>query len=120
MLRTALLERELLNKAGQTISVSIGNAIILRNKGFEDEEDITQYFRLNTYLMGSMGKPQTSATQTDEAEPIIAPIGVATLENELSQIEHYKLLEQGDFDVCAPTDVIPHMMQEIGGRRKLP
>ncbi|NRB67627.1 MAG: lysophospholipid acyltransferase family protein [Vibrio sp.] len=120
LLRTALLGRELLNKAGQTISVSIGNAIPFSEiKGFEDEEDITQYFRLNTYLMGSMGKPQTSATQTDEAEPIIAPVVVATLENELSQIEHYKLLEQGDFDVyCAPTDAIPHMMQEIGRVRE--
>ncbi|WP_333002085.1 lysophospholipid acyltransferase family protein [Vibrio coralliilyticus] len=120
LLRTALLGRELLNKSGQTISVSIGNAIPFSEiKGFEDEEDITQYFRLNTYLMGSMGKPQTSALQTDDAEPIIAPVGVATLENELSQIEQYKLLEQGDFDVyCAPTDVIPHMMEEIGRVRE--
>lgn len=121
LLRTALLGRELLSKAGQTISVSIGNAIPFSEiKGFENESDVTQYLRLNTYLMGSMGsKPTTNDSIAGIGLPIIEPVEVESLQNELMQIEQYKLLEQGEFAVyCAPTSAIPHMMQEIGRVRE--
>ncbi|WP_188047956.1 lysophospholipid acyltransferase family protein [Vibrio vulnificus] len=120
LLRTAMLGRELLNKSGETISVSVGNPIPYSEiKGFDNEEDITQYFRLNTYLMGSMGNEQAPTLQDENAEPIIAPVPVETLENELLALEAYKLLEQGDFAVyCAPTPSMPSMMREIGRVRE--
>ncbi|WP_114785328.1 lysophospholipid acyltransferase family protein [Vibrio tetraodonis] len=122
LLRTALLGRELLNKAGQTISVSVGNPIPFSEiKGFEKESDITQYLRLNTYLMGSMGGKSNAIDSTLESGlPIVDPVESDDLQTELSQIEEYKLLEQGDFEVyCAPTPSIPHMMKEIGRVREL-
>lgn len=120
LLRTALLGRELLNKSGETISVSIGNPIPYSEiKDFDNEEDITQYFRLNTYLMGSMDNEQSANLEENYAEPIIAPLAVDTLEGELSHLAQYKLLEQGDFEVyCAPTPAIPSMMREIGRVRE--
>ncbi|MCG7488569.1 lysophospholipid acyltransferase family protein [Vibrio sp. Of14-4] len=122
LLRTALLGRELLNKAGQTISVSVGNPIPFSEiKGFEKESDITQYLRLNTYLMGSMGgKSNTIDSTLMSGLPIVDPVESDDLQTELTQIEEYKLLEQGDFEVyCAPTSSIPHMMKEIGRVREL-
>ena len=112
LLRTAMLGRELLNKSGETISVSVGNPIPYSEiKDFDNEEDITQYFRLNTYLMGSMGNEQAPTLQDENAEPIIAPVSVETLESELLALESYKLLEQGDFAVyCAPTPSMQSMM----------
>ncbi|OAJ93168.1 lysophospholipid acyltransferase family protein [Vibrio bivalvicida] len=120
LLRTALLGRELLNKSGETISVSVGNPIPYSEiKDFDNEEDITQYFRLNTYLMGSMDNDQAPTLQDENAEPIIAPVSVESLEDELSRLEQYKLLEQGDFEVyCAPTPKMPSMMREIGRVRE--
>ncbi|KJY81807.1 hemolysin [Vibrio galatheae] len=120
LLRTALLGRELLNKSGEIISVSVGTPIPYSEiKDFDKEEDITQYFRLNTYLMGSMGNEKAPTIQREGAEPIIAPVSVAALENELRQLAQYKLLEQGEFAVyCAPTPVIPSMMREIGRVRE--
>lgn len=120
LLRTAMLGRELLNKSGETISVSVGNPIPYSEiKDFDNEEDITQYFRLNTYLMGSMGNEQAPTLQDENAEPIIAPVSVETLESELLALESYKLLEQGDFEVyCAPTPSMPSMMREIGRVRE--
>lgn len=120
LLRTAMLGRELLNKSGETISVSVGNPIPYSEiKDFDNEEDITQYFRLNTYLMGSMGNEQAPTLQDENAEAIIAPVSVETLESELLALESYKLLEQGDFEVfCAPTPSMPSMMREIGRVRE--
>ena len=120
LLRTALLGRELLNKSGETISVSIGNPIPYSEiKDFDNEEDITQYFRLNTYLMGSMDNEQSANLEENYAEPIIAPLAVDTLEGELSNLAQYKLLEQGEFEVyCAPTPAMPGMMREIGRVRE--
>lgn len=120
LLRTALLGRELLNKSGETISVSVGNPIPYSEiKDFDNEEDITQYFRLNTYLMGSMDNEQSANLEENYAEPIIAPLAVETLEGELSNLAQYKLLEQGDFEVyCAPTPAMPGMMCEIGRVRE--
>lgn len=120
LLRTALLGRELLNKSGEIISVSIGNPIPYREiQGFENDEDITQYFRLNTYLMGSMDSRKELTQQTLHAEPIIAPILTETLENELLDLSEFKLLEQADFEVyCAPTPKMPQMMREIGRVRE--
>ncbi|NOH72725.1 lysophospholipid acyltransferase family protein [Vibrio pectenicida] len=122
LLRTALLGRELLNKAGQTISVSVGNAIPFSEfKGFEKESDITQYLRLNTYLMGSMGgqSPVNEPMVDTGLAAIIDPVETYYLQNELTQIEQYKLIEQGEFEVyCAPTAAIPYMMNEIGRVRE--
>ncbi|WP_133407424.1 lysophospholipid acyltransferase family protein [Parashewanella tropica] len=120
LLRTALLGRELLNKSGETISVSVGNPIPYSEiKDFEDDENITQYFRLNTYLMGSVSHKQARSPQIKEVEQLIEPVSLELLESELLGLEQYKLLEQGDFEVyCAPTSTIPNMMLEIGRVRE--
>lgn len=120
LLRTALLGRELLNKSGQTISVSVGQPIPYSEvKDFASDEDITRYFRLNTYLMSSIENEKTQVLAQNNGEPIIAPVDVELLERELSVLDQFQLLQQGDFDVyCVPTAYIPNMMLEIGRVRE--
>ncbi|WP_159737671.1 lysophospholipid acyltransferase family protein [Vibrio atypicus] len=121
LLRTALLGRELLNKSGETISVSVGNPIPYNEiKDFSSEQEITQYFRLNTYLMGSVASEQAVIEQSDTLAPIIDPVAVDVLERELAGLGEYQLLQQGDFEVyCVPTPAMPNMMREIGRVREV-
>ena len=125
LLRTALLGRELLNKSGETISVSVGNPIPYSEvKDVESDDEITQYFRLNTYLMGSQqtncdAREPLSEADSNRVEPIIAPVSIDLLEQELECLSEFKLLEQGEFSVyCAPTSNMPNMMREIGRVRE--
>lgn len=125
LLRTALLGRELLNKSGETISVSVGNPIPYSEvKDVESDDEITQYFRLNTYLMGSQqtncdAREPLSEADSNRVEPIIAPVSIDLLEQELERLSEFKLLEQGEFSVyCAPTSNMPNMMREIGRVRE--
>lgn len=121
LLRTAMLGRELLNKKGKTISVSVGSPIPFSEiKAFESDKEITQYFRLNTYLMGSMASEESVKTTEHYQSPIIDPVAVDVLEEERVRLAEYRLLEQGDFEVyCAPTASMPHLMREIGRIREL-
>lgn len=121
LLRTAMLGRELLNKSGQTISVSVGAPIPFSElQHFDDDQQLTHYLRLNTYLMGS--REENTATQRppeSAQQPIIAPIAVAELEQEIATLSEFQLLEQGEFVVyCVPTARMPRMMQEIGRVRE--
>ncbi len=75
LLRTALLGRELLNKQATTISISIGSSIPYSEiKSFEQEMDIVNYLRLNTYLMSQQDSSSTAVHTPFFDTQVIAPI----------------------------------------------
>ncbi|MBJ7554766.1 lysophospholipid acyltransferase family protein [Marinomonas spartinae] len=122
LLRTALLGRELLNKKLSRISISIGSPIAFSEVNeFANDKDMVNYFRLNTYLMGSQHKeaPKTS-TQAHDL-PIIDALDTGVLEKEIAQLPDTDLLlSQGDYEVyCSYTQNIPNLMQEIGRIREV-
>ncbi|PMK05256.1 lysophospholipid acyltransferase family protein [Vibrio splendidus] len=121
LLRTALLGRELLNKRATTISISIGSSIPYSEiKSFEQEMDIVNYLRLNTYLMSQQDSPNTPIHAPSFDTQVIAPIPPEVLVIEVGSLpEEMKLLEQGDFEVyCTPSQSIPNLMREIGRVRE--
>ena len=121
LLRTALLGRELLNKQATTISISIGSSIPYSEiKSFEQEMDIVNYLRLNTYLMSQQDSPNTPIHAPSFDTQVIAPIPPEVLAIEVDSLpEEMKLLEQGDFEVyCTPSQSIPNLMREIGRVRE--
>ncbi|MEZ8642721.1 lysophospholipid acyltransferase family protein [Vibrio splendidus] len=121
LLRTALLGRELLNKRATTISISIGSSIPYSEiKSFEQEMDIVNYLRLNTYLMSQQDSPNTPIHAPSFDTQVIAPIPPEVLAIEVGSLpEEMKLLEQGDFEVyCTPSQSIPNLMREIGRVRE--
>ncbi|MCV2403673.1 lysophospholipid acyltransferase family protein [Marinomonas sp. C2222] len=121
LLRTAMLGRELLNKASTKIEISIGDAIEYSElSGFENEKDLVNYLRLNTYLMSSNQGAENSLDAAENTVAVIEPIATHLLEEEISAIPDEGILhEQGDFMVyCAPTLAIPNLMREIGRIRE--
>ncbi|PTO86253.1 hemolysin [Vibrio splendidus] len=121
LLRTALLGRELLNKRATTISISIGSSIPYSEiKSFEQEMDIVNYLRLNTYLMSQQDSPNTPIHAPSFDTQVIAPIPPEVLAIEVGSLpEEMKLLEQGDFEVyCTPSQSIPNLIREIGRVRE--
>ncbi|OCH57227.1 hemolysin, partial [Vibrio cyclitrophicus] len=121
LLRTALLGRELLNKQATTIAISIGSSIPYSEiKSFEQEMDIVNYLRLNTYLMSQQDSPNTPIHAPSFDTQVIAPIPQEVLAIEINSLpEEMKLLEQGDFEVyCTPSQSIPNLMREIGRVRE--
>ncbi|MFA0053727.1 lysophospholipid acyltransferase family protein [Vibrio echinoideorum] len=121
LLRTALLGRELLNKQATTISISIGSSIPYSEiKSFEQEMDIVNYLRLNTYLMSQQDSASTAVHAPSFDTQVITPISPELLSIEINSLpEEMKLLEQGDFEVyCTPSQSIPNLMREIGRVRE--
>ncbi|ETX10531.1 hemolysin [Marinomonas ushuaiensis DSM 15871] len=121
LLRTALLGKELLNKQSKNIALSIGSAIPFSElKNFDEEKDLVNYLRLNTYLMSPDHEQVQKSSSQNNNQPIIAPIEKEQLISELAQLPmDALLLEQGDFAVyCTPTTAIPNLMQEIGRIRE--
>ncbi|RBP85649.1 lysophospholipid acyltransferase family protein [Marinomonas rhizomae] len=121
LLRTAMLGRELLNKASSVIDISIGSAIPFSEVSqFDNNQDLVNYLRLNTYLM-SPQYAQEGLLQHDSTDlPIIAPIDPDLLESEIANLpDDMLLVEQGEFSVyCAPTQSIPLLIQDIGRIRE--
>lgn len=118
LLRTLMLGRELLNKRDRQINLAIGESISFNEiKGFEDQKQLVNYLRLNTYLLGSQlrsaDKP-VLAIKDGYAEPIVSPVAAEKLVIEISQLDHSEhLLSSGQFDVyCALASRIPSVMAE--------
>ncbi|KGY08334.1 lysophospholipid acyltransferase family protein [Vibrio sinaloensis] len=119
LLRTLMLGRELLNKREQCIHISLGNAIQYRElKGLSDDQ-MTQYLRLNTYVLQSSSTCARHQQQTP-IEPIAQPLPLTDRLNDLARLhEDHHLLSSGDFDVyCCRSDEIPALMHEIGRLRE--
>ncbi|REG79429.1 lysophospholipid acyltransferase family protein [Marinomonas pollencensis] len=121
LLRSAMLGRELLNKSSSNIAISIGSAIPFSEvSDFSSDKDMVNYFRLNTYLMGSTNLEKSDQAAPVFTLPIIDALDADVLEAEINALpasDH--LLDQGDFAVyCAPAQSIPFLMQEIGRVRE--
>jgi putative hemolysin len=121
LLRTAMLGRELLNKHAAKIDISIGDAIPFSElSSFENDKDLVNYLRLNTYLMSSNGDETSIKSPTINEQSVIEPVETQLLQQDLELLPADAMLhEQNDFIVyCASTQNIPHVMQEIGRIRE--
>ncbi|MBV7297226.1 lysophospholipid acyltransferase family protein [Enterovibrio paralichthyis] len=121
LLRTALLGRELLNKKGRSIPLSIGDPIAWKEyRGFDNDEALVNYLRLNTYLLNE-DKSQASSVMAHPGAALIAAKSPEAIEAELDTLpEQAKLLSSGEFDVyCCGKSDIPVIIEEIGRMREM-
>ncbi|PMN92653.1 lysophospholipid acyltransferase family protein [Enterovibrio norvegicus] len=121
LLRTALLGRELLNKRGQSIPISIGEPIAWKeSRGFESDDSLVNYLRLNTYLL-SREKALTSPLQETAGEAIALEANGDVLQAEIDALPtSAHLLSSGEFDVlCCESTQIPNVLQDIGRIREV-
>jgi putative hemolysin len=112
-LRTALLPRELLNKRGRSIRVSIGRAIA-------PDRAATEYLWHRTHVLQAraIGKPWRIAMPQ---APIASAVDPALLESEIARLAADRLMiESAGYSVyCAPSTEIPDTLREIGRLREI-
>jgi len=119
-LRTALLPRELFNKRGQTILVSIGTPIVARAQPGFTNRQLTAYLRMRTELLQTRRLQPIAAKrpQNRKLTPIAAPADVARMRAELEALP--VILTSGPLRVCvAEADRIPNTLLEIGRLREV-
>lgn len=117
-LRTALLPRELLNKAKMQIPIRIGKPLPHDEIAHLDAAPLTRFLRLRTYLLGAM----TEELPAPRREiPIHAGEGADRCASEVAALAPLqRLAANGDLAVyIAHAAQIPNLLREIGRQREL-
>jgi len=125
-LRTAKLPSELINKRDKTIKVRIGNPISVKEQDrFSDIHQFGRYLRAKTYCLDSGIEVKRffnySLKSDPKPEEITASQSQTMIEREIAFVkkEHF-LFSVKNYDVfCAPTKVIPVILNELGRLREI-
>jgi putative hemolysin len=129
-LRTALLPRELMNKAGRRVRLFVGKAIpwqVLNR--YETDAELTEYLRLRTHFLKNRDVDRNRLrlrlvplkTGAMQPQPIMAPVAAAALRADLAGLpQAQQLISSGDFTVyIARASQIPNILNEIGRLREI-
>ena len=120
LIRTALLPRELLNKRGRSIKVTIGKVLSKRQlQRFQDPERLTAFIRAATYLLKGT-EESASSTVSTEMEPLAPPEDTASLAREVDALPADAcLLSKSGFEVYLfRREQAPCLVREIGRLRE--
>lgn len=125
-LRTGLLLREFCNREGTTVPMSVGHPIpYSRLKKFEDDESLTRYLRIHTFVLHQRGK-EPAAKLTVAGENITTtPPSEILQERMAEEIDRLRarggrLVGQGNLSVYqAHSHEIPTLLPEIGRLREI-
>ena len=130
-LRTMLLAKEMRHKRNQVIRVRVGSVIPYRRlSSFKNNEALTEFLRLNTYLLGKRNEKTPkrhrfpSLPRRTKKPPSLAPLETPVLKSLLEENikalpEEQKLLENGSYAVYyAYAPQLPHILREIGYLRE--
>ncbi len=128
LLRTALLPRELTNKRGLKINISIGSSLSPRRLAELKELSVYgNYLRANVeYLCRKRPRRRLRVVPQRKPQPrtmeeVAAAVAPEVICAELDRIRaRHKLFEYSNFEVYfAPPQAIPNLMQEIGRLREV-
>lgn len=120
-LRTALLPRELSNKRGRCVELTVGDPIQWQEiECLGDEQRITDYLRTATDLLQHRTENVASdIEQMAEWSDEDRQKRMSGISANIEALESYRLLRYREFDVyCAPFDQLPAMMPEIAVARE--
>jgi putative hemolysin len=121
-LRTVLLPRELLNKDGRTLRVSIGSPLpFSKLRTFRDDILATSFLRMHTYVLGKRGRLSAARRQSGKDKPVAGVGDAALLRAEVAALPTERTLTVGGrFAVfVAKGREIPHTLHEIGRLREV-
>ena len=129
-LRTALLPRELMNKAGRRVRLFVGKAIPWQVlKRYETDAELTEYLRLRAHFLKNRGVDKNRhrlrrvalKTASLQPQPIMAPVAAAALHADLAGLpQAQQLISSGDYAVyMARAAQIPNILNEIGRLREI-
>lgn len=122
--RTAMLVREMLNKREQVINLHIGQVIPFSElKSLKSDEAITDYLRLNTYLLNCQADNNADIAKHKNSlmQNIALPIEKSDLQEDIDGLDKETLLlTNSELSVfCASAEKLPHILQEIGRLREI-
>ncbi len=126
-LRTAMLVREMVNKTGSSLKVSIGRALPFEKlNAIPDDAELTRYLKMRVQVLGTArsnkGKQRTRASWAARSEEPVAPARkVELLVKEVAWLPpEQKLVEAGDYRVyIASAPQIPNLIREIARLREV-
>ncbi|MBL9185085.1 MAG: lysophospholipid acyltransferase family protein [Verrucomicrobiaceae bacterium] len=124
-LRTSLLLREFNKREGTEVPMRVGHAIpFSRLKKFEDDESLTRYLRIHTFVLHQRGKVPKVVIEpnADGTLPEPAPDFQTRMVCEVDQLRARggRLVGQGNLSVYqAHSHEIPCLLQEIGRLREV-
>ena len=118
-LRTALIPRELFNKRGQTIDVSVGTPIASRGHSTLSNRQMTAFLRTRTELLQTQKlEPAVPRRRRRQAMPIPIPGDPVRVRDEVEALPF--TLSSGPLRVCvAEACQIPCALAEIGRLREI-
>ncbi|MFW2374331.1 MAG: lysophospholipid acyltransferase family protein [Gammaproteobacteria bacterium] len=122
--RTMLLAREVLNKRNKKLSLHVGEIINSSElKKLGSDEAITQYMRLNTYLLASRAcnNNVVNKFRGKYTRPIIPDIDKELLQKNINELSADRLMVvNDDYEVyCAPANELEYVLPEIGRLREI-
>lgn len=143
MLRTGLLLRELVQRTREVTEVRIGQPLpYAKLRKFEDDESLTRYLRLHTFVLSQRTKSVVKARELESTETTAPPqptlnntptptptasvplraSGVEDFQREIARLREggTLLAQQGNFSAfVAGASEIPHLLREIGRLREI-
>lgn len=133
LLRTGLLFRELFRRSRDIVEVRVGQPIpFSRLKKFSDDESLTRYLRLHTFILSERPKTvvkgrdpgTTEEDLPDKPEPVPALLTStqADFDREVDILRRANALlaKQGSLSAfVAAAPLIPHLLREIGRLREV-
>ncbi|HSI62146.1 MAG TPA: lysophospholipid acyltransferase family protein, partial [Candidatus Saccharimonadia bacterium] len=133
LMRTGLIFRELFRRSREAVQVKVGQPIpFSKLKKFEDDESLTRYLRLHTFILSHRGRDENGGKESNEevAEPARAPVipvqrvegQQQAFEYEIESLRSHEgfLAKQGNLAVfVASAQEIPHLLREIGRLREV-
>lgn len=126
-LRTALLAREMLNKAGRTVTLRIGAPLPwARLKHLEDDQALIDHLRLRTYMLQDLHRRREEASRPGgraqpAAQPLVEAVGAEWLRAEVAALPPtQRLCSGGELEVWyARAAQAPNLLREIGRLREV-
>ncbi len=125
-LRTGLLLREFCNREGTAVPMSVGHPIpYSRLKKFEDDESLTRYLRIHTFVLHQRGKEPAAKLTVAGKNITTTPPSESLQERMAEEIDRLRarggrLVGQGDLSVYqAHSHEIPTLLPEIGRLREV-
>jgi len=125
-LRTSLLLREFCNRANTPVPMRVGQPIpYSRLKKFEDDESLTRYLRIHTFVLHQRGKEEAAKLTVEGENITITPPSEtqqARMAEEIDRIRARggKLVGQSNLSVYqAHSHEIPTLLPEIGRLREI-
>ena len=122
MIRTALLPRELLNKRGRSIKVTVGRVISQRQLlRFGTKERLTSFVRASTYLLKDSHVTEEPQMSHTEMAPVDSAIDPEILAREIAALpSEAKILTKQGFEVyLIRREQGPFLVKEIGRLREV-